>query len=301
LISVIVCSVNRALMQQLRQNIDETIGVVYEIIEVDNASQNKSISAVYNMAAESAAFDLLCFVHEDVRIHSSSWGRKLKTLLSDERIGLVGVSGSVYKSQYAGTWSSCDKSFYRTHSIQWFPGQKEPIATCINPTGKAASEVAVIDGVFMATRKDVFNKLQFDEVNFDGFHGYDLDYSLAVGLKYKVVVSFEILLEHFSSGQLNRQWLEASILLHKKWKRGLPYCSEPIDKKAADLSDYLSCAQVLMISIRNSDSRRLVTGNYLRLMTRFFRFNRFKHSKTVLKYLFSKRRNGKEGSSISFS
>ena len=294
MISVIICSANTELLEQLKANIGVTIGVPFEIIAIDNNIAKKSISAVYNEAAETAKFNCLCFLHEDIIIHTKGWGEKLFQLLADERIGLVGVSGAIYKSKYAGTWASCDKTLYRTHSIQRFKGLSEPVITSINPDNGAYAEVIVIDGVFMVTRKNVFDEIKFDEHYFTGFHAYDLDYSFQVGARYKVIVTFEILLEHFSAGQLNKQWLEASNLLHQKWKKLLPVSSLTIDKNAASVSDYLACSLVLMITIKHGGSKLAVIKHYLRLMTIFFRYNRLRHTRVAAEYLIAKRRNAKE-------
>ena len=294
MISVIICSVNDIFLQQLKLNIAETIGVPFEIIAIENGTLKKSISAVYNQGAQRAAFDLLCFLHEDVRIHSKDWGKSLVDLLSDQNIGLVGVSGAVYKSKYPATWASCDKSFYRTHSIQQFIDQVAPVVTCINPEGNNYSRVVVIDGVFMATRKDIFQQFQFDANTFSGFHAYDLDYSLQVGSRYAVVVSFDVLLEHFSPGGLNKQWLEASVLLHNKWRTALPIGFGAIEKNVAALSDSQACSQVLMMTITHQGSKLQAFKNYLKLITVFFRFNKLRHTKTVFKYLVSGLENARE-------
>ncbi|GEO07616.1 glycosyltransferase [Segetibacter aerophilus] len=287
MISIIICSINHEFLKQLKLNIEKTVGLAFEIIAIDNNIEKKSISAVYNQGAKAANFDYLCFLHEDVTIHSKYWGQRLMELLTDETVGLIGVSGTVYKSKYAATWSACDQSLYRTHSIQHFTDRLTPKVTCINPGQASTAEVVVVDGVFMATRKDVFTQFKFDDNNFKRFHGYDLDYSLQVGTKYKVVVTFEILLEHLSPGQLNRQWLDASLILHKKWKKSLPASIGNISKKAVSVSDSLACSLVLMMMIKYNCSKLGVANNYFKLITTFFRYNRLKHSKTVIKYLLS--------------
>jgi GT2 family glycosyltransferase len=56
-----------------------------------------------------------------------------------------------------------------------------------------------------------------------GFHGYDLDISLAVQEKgYKVVVIPEIVVEHYSLGNLHQGWLSAILHVHRKYKHVLP-------------------------------------------------------------------------------
>lgn len=294
MISIIICSVNQLLLAQLKLNIAEKIGLPFEIIAIDNSTTKQSIAAVYNKGAALANFDCLCFLHEDVIIHTKDWGSILIELLSDQKIGLVGISGAVYKSKFPGTWASCDKSFYRTNSIQQSKNIVEPVITCINPGDALYTEVAVIDGVFMATRKDVWKKVQFDEKRFKGFHAYDLDYSLQVRSLFKVVVTFQVLLEHFSSGHLNKQWLDSSILLHKKWKHLLPVEIGKLNKQLAASSDCLACSQVLMVATKYKGYKRLVMHNYIKLLTSYFHFNRLKHTKTVIQYLSSFSSNERE-------
>src|SRR6185503_5578792 len=36
-----------------------------------------------------------------------------------------------------------------------------------------------LDGLFMAANREVLERVRFDEVTFDGFHGYDMDFSFS--------------------------------------------------------------------------------------------------------------------------
>jgi len=274
-------------LEQLKLNIRETVGVPFELIAIDNNIEKKSIAAVYNAKAGDAKFNCLCFLHEDVIIHSNDWGKVLIELLSDEKIGLVGVSGAVYKSKYAATWSACDKSLYRTHSIQHFKNSSASIETSINPDNDSFSEVVVIDGVFMATTKKVFSQFRFDEVLLTGFHGYDIDYSLLVSSKYKIVVSYEILLEHLSEGQLNKEWLDNSITLHNKWKKRLPAQVKILKKSIIQFSDSLACGLIVRVATKHKGYKLMVIKTYFKLLFIYFRFNRMKHTKLVAEYLLS--------------
>lgn len=69
-------------------------------------------------------------------------------------------------------------------------------------------------------RKSVFDKIRFDEINYKGFHFYDLDISLQVymlGLKSLCV--YDILIEHISNSKLDNEWLtNARIFFHKMEK-----------------------------------------------------------------------------------
>ena len=70
-----------------------------------------------------------------------------------------------------------------------------------NPGMEKLSQVAVLDGVFLATSKAVWELNRFDEKILSGFHGYDLDFSLSVGRTKKLMVTYELGIVHFSSGK----------------------------------------------------------------------------------------------------
>ena len=67
MISVIICSINKNFAQQVQDNIAATIGVVWEPIIIDNTVSPKSITAVYNLGAAKAQYEILCFVHTPLK------------------------------------------------------------------------------------------------------------------------------------------------------------------------------------------------------------------------------------------
>jgi hypothetical protein len=48
MISLVICSRTSQLNESLRQNIDETIGVEYELVLIDNSKNELSIFEAYN-------------------------------------------------------------------------------------------------------------------------------------------------------------------------------------------------------------------------------------------------------------
>ncbi|MBC7887148.1 MAG: hypothetical protein H7Z13_04615 [Ferruginibacter sp.] len=285
MISILVCSVNPALLAKLRLNVGATVKTPFEILAFDNRKEKKGLARVYNQLAAEARFDILCFVHEDVIIHTTGWGESLEKLLANKEIGLVGISGAVYKSKYPAPWSACDQSLYRTHSIQHFSGRPQPVTININPASTQWAEVAVIDGVLMATRKSVLKEYAFDEKLLTGFHGYDMDYCLQVGQRYKLVVTYELLLEHLSSGNFNENWITASFKIHRKWRHALPKNIFNKNERLR-LPDYTACASVLNQLLAIKGHEFTVIKYYVLLVFLFFKENKLRYTKTVLRYFF---------------
>jgi hypothetical protein len=224
MLSIIICSINQEQLAAILQNISETVGVPYEVIAIDNTFEPQGLTRVYNQGVNKAIFEHICFVHEDVKFLTPGWGLVLLNLFKDNKLGLVGVAGSKYKPKTPSGWRPGIRGkFLNINLIQHFKYQQQPVKHfSSNIENERLSQVACIDGVFMASKKSILEETPFDEKMLKGFHGYDIDISIAIGRRYKVAVSYDILLEHFSEGNLNQEWVKDTISLHEKWADVLP-------------------------------------------------------------------------------
>jgi len=286
MISIVICSINPTYATQIRRNIEDTIGVPYQLLLVDNRGTNKGICKVYNEAAQKATYPYLCFIHEDVAIHTANWGAILVALLQNTDIGLVGISGSIYKSQYPAVWSACDADLYRTNSLQHFKGVASPVAVYHNPLSERYSQVAVVDGVFLAVSKTLWQQLPFNEAELTGFHGYDLDYSLQMKQQGRqVVVCYDIVIEHFSEGTLSNEWLQAYQKLHQRWNHLLPLQIGPIDKQITAKSNYLSIQTILKVALSHKGNKLLVIYYFCMAIAFYGKWNKGLFFKSIVKYM----------------
>ncbi|HMG10167.1 MAG TPA: glycosyltransferase [Mucilaginibacter sp.] len=233
MISVIICSANKTLLNQVSENIAATIGVPYEIIATDNSSGERGICSVYNKGILQAKYDMLCFMHEDVLMKTDNWGQKAVSLFNnDPQLGLIGIAGSSYKPLTPSGWGGDGVNTTYTNLMQSFKYKKRKTKHIYrNPNNEMLSKVACVDGVWLCTTKNVAKEFMFDEVTFKGFHGYDIDFSLSIGLKYTVAVTYEVLLDHFSEGFYDKIWMKENLILHDKWNKYLPVNVEPLTPK----------------------------------------------------------------------
>ncbi|RZK03487.1 MAG: TonB-dependent receptor, partial [Flavobacterium sp.] len=65
------------------------------------------------------------------------------------------------------------------------------------------------------SKKEIVEAHNFDEETFKQFHCYDLDFSLQVQQTHRAVVTFQVLLEHFSEGNYSKTWIEETLKLHE--------------------------------------------------------------------------------------
>jgi hypothetical protein len=241
MISIIISSFNKEYYDKLHNNINKTIGQIdYEIIKIDNPGL-MGICEAYNKGASRAIYPYLVFCHEDILFHSINWGNILcKIFDQDSKIGLVGVLGGKYKSAFNSGWGipadNTTSSFmigthYQKSNLNKIKNNVLSTIpfTSLNNVPKNFIEtniynenVVALDGLFLATKKSIFKDFKFDESLFKGFHCYDIDFSLQILQKYRVVVNYNILIEHLSTGSFNFNWFLETNKLHSKWYNYLP-------------------------------------------------------------------------------
>lgn len=233
MISIIISSANSDQLEQVTANIRATVGIPFEIIAIDNSNGSKGICEIYNKGIKRANYDILCFMHEDILIKTNNWGTLVLNFFKcHTNYGLLGVAGSKYKSLAPSGWNPSAHDATCVNLIQHFKyKQQQPFHYYQNAGGEKIAEVACIDGVWFCTTKTITAKIMFDEITFKGFHAYDLDFSLSVGQIHKVGVTFDVLIEHFSEGKYDAEWITATLDLHKKWNRYLPVNFKPVSKQ----------------------------------------------------------------------
>ncbi len=223
MISIIICSISPSRLNELKRNIEATIGseTEYEIIGFDNRNEALPIAAVYNKCAATASGENIFFLHEDIKFKETGWGRIIEDKLSEEDCGVLGFAGSIIKAAaYSGWWTNSDTE--RSHYWYIDKDGKERISNINMPENTHFSRVVTLDGFGLAVRKSVHDKWPFDETVLTGFHCYDIDYTMEIARHLKnYCCRMEIL--HMSNGSFNEDWISSTVRIHnEKWNRFLP-------------------------------------------------------------------------------
>lgn len=232
MISLIICTRDAAALAAVSKNATATVGLPHEIIAIDNSSGQYSICEAYNVGAAKAQFELLCFMHEDIRFHTQGWGAIVAGLLADPTIGVLGITGGMRQLAAPAAWWGCGLPLCRENVLNVFAdGHTE--MELRNPEGAALTDVAVVDGMWLCSRKSVWQQHPFDAATFTDFHFYDVDYCTEIfrhGLR--VCVTFEVLLEHHSRGSVNDAWVLNALKYQTKRRGQLPF--GPVTVPAAE-------------------------------------------------------------------
>ncbi|MBN2765940.1 MAG: hypothetical protein JXR27_06160 [Paludibacteraceae bacterium] len=221
MLSIIVCSKNKTPNQDFVNNIAKTIGLEYELLHIDNSEEQHSIFSAYNEGILRSKYNKLCFLHEDVCFHSNGWGQKIEEHLQASGTGILGLAGRDFTPKVPAAWR---KKLSGANIIQSDKSGVRRTRRRMIPTNyqQALREVITLDGVMLCARKELFEKISFDE-SLSGFHGYDFDICIqAAVIGYRNFVMYDIVLEHFSRGNPNACYYRALIKVFRKWKHKLP-------------------------------------------------------------------------------
>lgn len=194
-----------------------------DLVYIKNPRNFGSIIALNQGIAKSAS-EIVCTMHNDLIIFEKGWQHKVASLIeSNANVGLVGFAGR------------------RTIDKRGVVDEKSLVHNMVNEDlnqrmREPSREVAVLDGVFVAARKKVFQEIGcFDEV-YGIMHFYDVDISLkSLKAGYKnFICAVEAL--HIYNGGVTRKTKAYKELVkndtalldknarifHEKWKNFLP-------------------------------------------------------------------------------
>ncbi|WP_298339741.1 glycosyltransferase [Ferrimicrobium sp.] len=157
------------------------------LIEMRNqVSIHAAYNAVLQQARELPELEGVILVHQDLEMRDRHVVEKLRKIFLDQSVGVVGAVGAV-----------------GVQTLSWWLGDiKGSIAETRQVVGDGCFDVDVdmVDGCFLALSPDVARKLQFDEVHYTGFHGYDAEICFAARSRGFRVVTGEFDLFHATKG-----------------------------------------------------------------------------------------------------
>ena len=148
--------------------------------------------------------------------------------LHEDNCGVIGFAGSVIKTDCPIGWR-LGKRDTRSHYVQFMRG-KHHQQHSKNSREESYSQVVTLDGMCLFVKYKVWAEHKFDEVLFDGFHGYDIDFSLSVASSYKNWVCNLVDIVHYSEGAYSTEWFETMQQLCFKWRKHLPMTAYPMSE-----------------------------------------------------------------------
>ncbi|MGH9807046.1 MAG: glycosyltransferase, partial [Terriglobia bacterium] len=178
-----------------------------------------SLSEGYNRGIAQARGKYLILSHDDIEILTPDFAQRLTTHL--ERFDLIGIAGTT--RVIGGAWFLAGHP-YDYQLVTSPTGQPGQYAIIVRGSGAlVAPSIQAIDGVFMAMRAELARDIRFDEITFDHFHLYDIDFSYRAYLHgYRLAVCRDIFLVHDSLGGFDAVWEEYRKRFESKFAPNFP-------------------------------------------------------------------------------
>jgi GT2 family glycosyltransferase len=215
-ISIITCSVDDAKFDAFKKNVKEIFGDDVQLIRINDA---ESIAEGYNRGIDQAYGDILIFCHDDIEFLNADAAELIKDDLKKNDI--VGVAGTSLLTD--GIWISAGQPFTHGQVLHELNQSDSGYNLCVYGLGRddtIVHDIQALDGLFFAVKRDVVDKVRFDEQLFDGFHLYDLDFTYAAYLKgARIIVDYKIHLLHKSIGNYDHNWKRYAERFNRKYSK----------------------------------------------------------------------------------
>lgn len=200
--------------QEFIKHLRETAGIDIHVEHIVNMKQY-SLTEAYNLAWKKLdeigrGQDIIVFCHNDIKILTKEWGKKLlglfKTFSDYDVIGVAGSDqilkhGVWYLNEKGGLYPRDSHMFGKVWHVNGIRNEESVYSTKI--TG--VQPVVVVDGLFFAVNGETILK-RFNE-NFKGFHYYDVSFcfeNYLEGCNVGVIDKISVL--HNSIGRTNEEW-----------------------------------------------------------------------------------------------
>lgn len=208
----------RKLVPEYVEQIRNTCGLLDpDIIAIENDHQY-SLSEAYNMGLAQAKYDIVVFMHDDIKFVTNNWGRKLcKHFTRNPEYGIIGVAGT--NNLMSGMWWEDRISMHGI--VNHSNGLKTWTTRFSDDLGNKLKPMVVLDGVFFAIDKHKIVHTFNEE--FKGFHFYDLAFIFKNFLAgVKIGVFTDIRITHMSVGETNDEWVINKKQFEELYKDNLP-------------------------------------------------------------------------------
>jgi|tagenome__1003787_1003787.scaffolds.fasta_scaffold20919799_1 hypothetical protein len=197
-----------------------------EILALGSAGLgDASIFRNHNLLIEEAAkldgLEALVLVHQDAEIVDDEFCAKVRRVLRDPEVGIVGCAGAIGVRNIAW-WDGSVTMASFSHQYEEYGGG-EILGSTFDwdeaPPEARAGEVDVIDGFMMVLPPWFVENIRFDE-SLGQFHGYDFDVCQQVRAAGKKVMTEHIRVIHHHSLSLIADvegWIAAHMRIAEKW------------------------------------------------------------------------------------
>ena len=200
-VSVIACSIDPEKWRGIAGNMEALLGGTgYELIGIHDA---RSLCEGFARGFARARGDIIIFCHDDIELLDDCFAVRVAALL--ERFDVIGLAGTTCLG--GASWFTSGWPHQQGIIAHRRPADTSYRVDVFGLGGAVTGGIEALDGLFMAARRDVVERIGFDAATFDGFHLYDTDFSYRAHLAgYRIALAHEIPVIHASTGNMGGDW-----------------------------------------------------------------------------------------------
>jgi hypothetical protein len=198
--SIIICSVDDAKFSAVSEMYARLFAPDgCQIIRIPNA---RSIAEGYNRGLRQCQGQHVIFSHDDIEILSPNLPAIVASRLAE--FDVIGIAGTTRLAD--PLWFLAGPP-YVFGQIAHNRGAKGFSVDLYSAARRVVKGIVAMDGVFLAARVEVAQRMGFDQDLFDGFHLYDIDFTYRAQLAgYRLAVCCDIFVLHQSVGGYDHVW-----------------------------------------------------------------------------------------------
>jgi hypothetical protein len=202
-LTIVTCSSDDAQFAAMAASYDRALaGWPHEFVRIDDAA---SLAEGYTRGGACATGEIVIFSHDDVEILAPDFGHRLAHRLIE--CDLLGVAGATRATGPAWPYAG----WPHLHGAVIYPEATGYKMTVYSRTAPLARGIRVMDGVFLAMRREIALSVGWDAKICNGFHGYDVDFTLrAAQAGLRLAVASDLGVVHRSYGSFDERWEETA-------------------------------------------------------------------------------------------
>ena len=215
--SIVICSVDALKFNRVCESYRHTFRMTtFEIIGIHDA---RSLAEGYNRGIAKARGEFIIFSHDDIRVLTPDFADRVETHLGE--FDIIGVAGTT--RVVGGAWFLAGHPYDFVLIASPDRESSEPAIYIKGAAQLVIPDIQGLDGVLICARSIVARELLFDEVTFDNFHLYDLDFTFRAYLSgYRLAVCRDLLIFHESHGTFDELWGDYALRFESKFRNRLP-------------------------------------------------------------------------------
>lgn len=239
MISIVVCSRDDARFDVFFKKLERyRAGLETEVIRIPDAT---GLAEGYARGLSQSTGESVIFCHDDIEFIGDKPLQRVESHLS--RFDGIGLAGTTRLMD--ARWIAAGPPYIFgqvAHAVE------TGFSICFyGVPSRAVEGIVAMDGLFLAFRRDVIERVGWDSQGFPRFHGYDVDTTFrAYRMGYRLAVVCDIPVIHQSGGAYDEDWMDAArAFMAKHGGHLLPFKQVPYTIASVQVRNRMDALQAM--------------------------------------------------------